>query len=41
MKAQIVGSAAYVRRTKNIYYDTDGFPKNKPKQCVFAMNAVD
>lgn len=24
MKARIVGSAEYVRRTKNIYYDTDG-----------------
>ena len=28
-KAQIVGSAAYVRRVKNIYYDTDGISEKQ------------
>jgi acetoin utilization deacetylase AcuC-like enzyme len=29
MKARVVGSAAYVRRTKNIYYDTDGISEKQ------------
>jgi len=29
MKTRVVGSAEYVRRTKNIYYDTDGISEKQ------------